>query len=84
MGATGFELNSLHDVDHQSADACGPLRTHCDTQTDQRESLRLFHCFHFAFNKTCRMEESDGVPRYAFSLFFFSVSMKSSEAALIF
>lgn len=26
--AAGFELYSLHDVDHQSTDARGPLRTH--------------------------------------------------------
>lgn len=31
----------------------------------------------------CR-DEKETTPRYAFSLFFFSVSMKSSEAALIF
>lgn len=27
MGSTGFELDSLHNVDHQSTDTCRPLRT---------------------------------------------------------
>lgn len=34
-------------------------------------------------HRGCR-DEKETTPRYAFSLFFFSVSMKSSEAALIF
>lgn len=78
VGATGFELNSLHNVDHQSPDTCSPLGTYWGTETWRSQRT-------FLIMVNLRMFISVGqVPRYAFSRFFFSVSMNSSEAALIF
>jgi len=86
MGATRFEFDSLHDVDHQPADARGPLRANWQphTHTNQHTHTNT----HTLVLKVCWCWRLWGrgmtSPRYAFSLFFFSVSMKSSEAALIF